>query len=110
LEFRRVLFRSITIVSPVVSNTKLSLVRNQDYNIAEGMQIDFAIASPDLTGATILLIIYLGTVKTPALIVAGAVVNPGLTDQLIRFQPASADTAKLTDPLYRFLVWVTYPS
>ncbi len=86
---------------PVVqADGSFVLYQGYDYDADDNRAVEFVVATPDFTGATPSLI-FDGTTF------AGAVVDPGLTTQLLRFEFTAAQTTALTAGYHAYRLEVT---
>lgn len=90
----------VIVQSAVSTDGQITVYQGYDYAAADDRAIEFEVATPDFTGATTAL-------KFDGDTYAGAVVNPGLTTQLLRFEFTAVQTAAMTAGYHAYRLEVT---
>ncbi len=90
----------VIVQSAVSTDGQITVYQGYDYAAADDRAIEFEVATPDFTGATTAL-------KFDGDMYAGAVVNPGLTTQLLRFEFTAVQTAAMTAGYHAYRLEVT---
>lgn len=104
-----------TIVSPITPDARrLTITQGDDLVASLGRSIDIALPYPtwlDLTGSTVRLKFYqrYAGYRPPAwLSITGAILNPGATNQTIRFELAAVITALFVEGGLNAYAWQAY--